>query len=106
MISLSKTTNEENESFDSEGNICDNKLKNGSKHEKNVEGTIQVENFEENWKRRKDALSISETKNINEDKKCSLYEQKDIVRCNDEEYSPENSDSSHTEIFSLNKKQQ
>ena len=101
IISHSKTTNEENEISDNEGNISDNKINNGSKHDNIVEGTIQVDNLEENWKRRKDALFISETKNINEDKKCSLYDQKNIVRCSDEEFSPDNSDSSHTESFSL-----
>ena len=44
------------------------KLNNGTKHDNIVGGTIQVEKFEENWQRRKDALFISETKNINEDK--------------------------------------
>ena len=86
---------------DSEGNISEDEVNNVSKHDNIIEGTIQVENFVGNWKRRKDVLFISETKNKNEDTKCSLYEQKEIVHYSDEEYSPDNSDSSHAENFTL-----
>ena len=85
---------------DSEGNISEDEVNNVSKHDNIIEGTIQVENFVGNWKRRKDVLFISETKNKNEDTKCSLYEQKEIVHYSDEEYSPDNSDSSHAKNIS------
>ena len=60
MILPFKTTNKENDSFDSKSNISDNEVNNGSKHDDVVEGAIQVESFEENWKIRNDELFISE----------------------------------------------
>ena len=54
-----ESNKQKNDSFDSGGNISDNKVNNDSKHDSIIEGTIQVENFEKNWKRRWE-LFISE----------------------------------------------
>ena len=63
MISPSKTTNEEHEIFNSEGNISESKVNNCSKHDNIVESTIKVIFLRKIGREERTYCFFSETKN-------------------------------------------